>query len=209
MLAPVRFALRSAVRGYAAASSAPPLALTGPHGSYASALYSAAVKSSCLDPVASSLASLASLVHNDNKLHPILANPALSSKDRATVVEVLAKSAGAHSSIKNLLTVMAENNRLGLIKDVAAAFAALMRAHRGEMEATVTSAQPLDAKTLLRLETALTKSSLVGQGKKLKLENKVNENILGGLVVEIGDRTIDLSIASHINKLNKLLTDTI
>lgn len=38
---------------------------------------------------------------------------------------------------------------------------------------------------------------------------QVNPDILGGLVVEIGDRTIDLSVSSKIAKMNKLLTDTL
>jgi len=46
-------------------------------------------------------------------------------------------------------------------------------------------------------------------GKKLKVVTKVNPEILGGLVVEIGERTIDFSVASKISKMNKLLTDTV
>jgi F-type H+-transporting ATPase subunit O len=38
---------------------------------------------------------------------------------------------------------------------------------------------------------------------------KVNPDILGGLVVEIGDRTIDYSVSAKIAKLNKLLTDIV
>jgi F-type H+-transporting ATPase subunit O len=69
--------------------------------------------------------------------------------------------------------------------------------------------QQLDNKTLSRLETAVQKSQYVGQGKKLKVTNQVNPDILGGLVVEIGDRTIDLSVSSKIAKMNKLLNDTL
>lgn len=39
--------------------------------------------------------------------------------------------------------------------------------------------------------------------------SKVNSDILGGLIVEIGDRTIDLSVSARIAKMNKLLTDTL
>lgn len=39
--------------------------------------------------------------------------------------------------------------------------------------------------------------------------SQVNSDILGGLVVEIGDRTIDLSVSGRIAKMNKLLTDTL
>lgn len=67
----------------------------------------------------------------------------------------------------------------------------------------------MDNKTLSRLEAAVTKSQHVGSGKKLKVTNQVDPDIVGGLVVEIGDRTIDLSVSSKIAKMNKLLTDTL
>jgi F-type H+-transporting ATPase subunit O len=68
--------------------------------------------------------------------------------------------------------------------------------------------QKLDDKTLRRLETAIGKSEY-SQGKKLKVTSKVNPDILGGLIVEIGERTMDLSVSSKINRLNKMLTDTV
>ena len=67
----------------------------------------------------------------------------------------------------------------------------------------------MDSRTLSRLESAVAKSQYVGQGKKIKLTNEVNPDIVGGLVVEIGDRTIDLSVSSKIAKMNKLLSDTL
>jgi F0F1-type ATP synthase delta subunit len=69
--------------------------------------------------------------------------------------------------------------------------------------------QPLDNKTLSRLESAVSKSQYVNQGQKLKVVSKVNPEIRGGLIVEIGDRTIDLSVSSKMAKMNKLLKDTL
>jgi F-type H+-transporting ATPase subunit O len=43
----------------------------------------------------------------------------------------------------------------------------------------------------------------------LRWRNQVNPDLLGGLVVEIGDRTIDLSVSSKVAKMNKLLSDAI
>ena len=111
----------------------------------------------------------------------------------------------------------------------------LMGAARGEMELTVTSAavslhaysflllhplrlhfietksfrtQKLDEKTLRRIETAIGRSQY-SEGKKLKLVTKVNPEILGSVIVEIGERTIDYSVASRVSRMNKLLTETI
>ncbi|KAI0974785.1 ATP synthase delta subunit-domain-containing protein [Xylaria arbuscula] len=213
--APQRTLARPAVRSYAAAATQdvkPPISLYGLDGTYATALYTAAVKTSSVDPTAKALSALGDLYAKDAKLATVLATPTLSEGDKSAIVAELQKNiggAGANETVKNFLAALAENNRLGLLKNIVDKFAELIAASRGEVELVVTSTQPLDNRTLSRLETAVAKSQYVGQGKKLKVRNEVNPDILGGLVVEIGDRTIDLSVSSKISKLNKLLTDAL
>ncbi|KFX94711.1 hypothetical protein V490_04234 [Pseudogymnoascus sp. VKM F-3557] len=211
-----RAAAQPAIRSYATpASSAdtkPPVALFGLDGTYASALYTAAVKSQSLETVAKALSSLSEVYVKDPKLSNIMQAPTLTAEDKSAIIAELQKHTGGQDkadTVKNFLNTLAENNRLALLEGVCAKFGELMGAARGEIELTVTSATPLDNKTLTRLESAVAKSQYVGQGKKLKVTNKVNSDILGGLVVEIGDRTIDLSVSSRIAKMNKLLTDTL
>ncbi|KAI9770694.1 MAG: ATP synthase F0 subcomplex subunit OSCP atp5 [Geoglossum simile] len=212
-----------AIRLYAQAvpsnrqSVKPPIPLFGLDGTYASALYTAAAKTSTLDSVAKSLASLSNLLKKDPKLNTILHAPTLNPSDRVAIAGELLRHIGAtdkQDTVKGFLQTLAENNRLGLLEGVCTKFEDLMSAWHQEVELTVTSAskipiKPLDNKTLSRLESAVTKSEYVGQGKKLKVTNKVNPDILGGLLVEIGDRTIDLSVSSKMLKLNKLLTDSL
>lgn len=81
-----------------------------------------------------------------------------------------------------------------------------MAAYRGELEVVVTSAEPLDSKSLNRLDKAL-KGTEIAQGKTLKVVNRVgrcvralagmrvlihsqvNDSVLGGLLVDFGDKT--------------------
>lgn len=213
--APQRTIARTPVRTYAAAAAQdvkPPIAVFGLDGTYASALYTAAVKTSALEPTAKALSALGDLVTQDKKLNSILSTPTLTDADKSAIVAELEKSLGASNSnetVKGFLSTLAANNRLSLLKSVTERFGEIMSAARGEVEVTVTSAQQLDNKTLNRLETAVSKSQYVGSGKKLKVTNTVNPEIIGGLVVEIGDRTIDLSVSSKIAKMNKLLNDTL
>ncbi|KAK7753858.1 ATP synthase F0 subcomplex subunit OSCP atp5 [Diatrype stigma] len=217
--APARTIARAPARSYAAAAPSaaaanqdvkPPVAVYGIDGTYATALYTAAVKSSALEPTARALSALGDLYSKDAKLATILATPTLTDADKSAVVAELQKQIGgaANETVKSFLATLAENNRLGILKGVAEKFHEIISASRGEVELVVTSAQQLDNKTLNRLESAIAKSQY-SQGKKLKVRNEVNPDILGGLVVEIGDRTIDLSVSSKIAKLNKLLTDTL
>ena len=142
-------------------------------------------------------------MRKDQKLTAILQAPTLSAADKSAIVAELVKNAGATGdTVKNFLGTLAENNRLGLLPEVINKFGELMSAARGEVEMVVTSAQvrskfssrcqwrgcvwfsekligqqPLDNKTLNRLESAVSKSSYVGQGKKLKVTNKVRHRI--------------------------------
>ncbi|KAK9488235.1 OSCP/delta subunit of ATPase [Lipomyces starkeyi] len=200
---------RTFMRTYAtAASTAPPVQLFGVDGTYASALYTAAAKNSSLDATSKALTYLKTLLDKDADVSGILSNPALSASDKKIVVETLSKSVSV-PTVANLLAVLAENNRLGLLSEVIEKFNTLMSAYKGEVEATITSAAPLDSKILSRIESAISKSHFVGAGKKLKVSNKVNPDILGGLIVEVGDRTVDLSVSSKISRLNALINEAV
>ena len=204
-----------ATRSYAQAaapSTKPPVALFGIDGTYASALYTAAAKTSSLEPTAKSLENLSNVFKKDPKLGEVLGAPTLSVSDKQQIVNELQKHIGTADKdgiVKNFLDTLAQNNRLGALQGVVEKFSELMSAYRGEVELTVTSAAPLDNRTLTRLESAVSKSQYVQQGQKLKVVPKVNPDIKGGLIVEIGDRTIDLSVSSKMAKMNKLLKDSL
>ncbi|KAJ9623499.1 ATP synthase F0 subcomplex subunit OSCP atp5 [Taxawa tesnikishii (nom. ined.)] len=191
-----------AVRGYAAPanqSTKPPVPLFGLDGTYASALYTAAAKTQTLDNTAKALENMNNVFKKDNKLQAILSAPTLSASDKSQIVAEIQKHAGVQdkgNTVKNFLNTLAENNRLSVLEG-------------GEVEMIVTSAAPLDNKIIRQLETAVSKSQYVGQGKKLKVTPKVNPDIRGGLIVEIGERTIDLSVSAKMARMNKLLQDTL
>lgn len=187
----------------------PPVQLFGLDGTYATALFTAASKTTSIEAAAKSLNSLAQTVEKDSKLKEILSNPALSAQDRNLVVKTLTQQSSIDSTVVNLLKVLAENNRLDLFTKVGTQFATLTDAYNGLVKATAITAQPLDPKSLKRIEKALAQSNLVGQNKTLKLENSVKPEIQGGLIVEIADKTVDLSIATKIQKLNKVLQESI
>lgn len=100
------------------------------------------------------------------------------------VVQLLTQVGGggqdAAKGVKNLLEVMSENGRLGQLNGVVSAFEKIMRAHKGEVDVIVTSAQPLEANVLRRLEQSISKSPLISKGQRVKMQNKVHF-LLGGI----------------------------
>ena len=106
--------------------------------------YTAAAKTSSLEPTARALGTLGGLVEKDPKLATILAAPTLTAADKSAIVTELEKhlAAGAPSeAVRNFLRTLAENNRLGLLGEICDKFGQLVSAARGEVELTVTSAQ--------------------------------------------------------------------
>ncbi|KAK4507247.1 hypothetical protein PRZ48_000982 [Zasmidium cellare] len=210
---------RAATRSFAEAaakpadaSARPPIELFGVDGTYASALYTAASKSQSLDSVSKALESLTSTFEKDSRLQALISAPTLTAEDKKQIIAELQKTTGVQdktNTVSNFLDTLAENNRLSVLEGVCSKFAQLISASRGEVEMTIISAAPLDAKVVKQLETAVSKSQYVGANKKLKVVPKVDPTIRGGLVVEIGDRTIDLSVSSRMAKMNKLLQETL
>ncbi|TID19243.1 hypothetical protein CANINC_003814 [Pichia inconspicua] len=204
-------ASRQFVRSLATAASTvkPPVQLFGLDGTYATALFTAAAKESSIEKTFQSVEKLNAAVKEDEKLAEILSNPALSFGSRKEVISTLQSTLKLDKTTVNLLNVLSENNRLGLFPQIAKQFGVLNSAHNGVIEATVVSAKSLDSKTIQRLTKAIQGSKFVGQGKTLKITNEVNPDILGGLIVEVGDNTVDLSVSAKVTKLNKVLTEAI
>lgn len=67
--------------------------------------------------------------------------------------------------------------------------------------------KPLDEASLTELKTAL--SGFLAKGEVLKLETKTDPSILGGMIVSIGDKYADMSTKSKIQKLTKIMRDTV
>ncbi|CAE7781572.1 unnamed protein product, partial [Symbiodinium microadriaticum] len=103
----------------------------------------------------------------------------------------------------NLLLTMSANGRIADAAKVANAYAELMDTARGNVTATVISAEPLKKKEAKDVESAV--MSMIGKGKKVDLTFKEDANILGGLQIVIGDKVMDLSIAARVTELNMAL----
>merc|ERR1712094_165473 len=90
-------------------------------------------------------------------------------------------------------------NRLSELENVADKYEEMLRAARGQIFAEVTVAEDLSKAQRSSLEKSL--GSFLTKGQSLTMSVKTDPSILGGLVVEIGDKHVDLSIISRINKL--------
>jgi len=180
-----------------------PVPVYGIEGRYASALYSAATKKKALDAVEKDLATVAATLKSDARLSEFLNDPSVGKSLKVEGVSGVADKLKLNPLSKNLLVGMAENNRFTDIPAVASTFATIMAAHRGEVECVVTTAKALDAATTKEVEAAL--AGFLKAGQKSLITYKVDPAIVGGMVVSIGDKFCDMSMATKLNKYSELL----
>jgi len=196
-----RFSRSTAVRSFAddAASHRPVLHLNGLAARYANATYVAASKAGILEKVEAELNGLAASATKSPKFAQFLENPLISRDAKTKAVESLDKV--SHTT-RNLLTTLAGNARLSELPKVASTFEQLMKAKRGQVDAKIISAEPLDAAMLKTVQTAM--QSQVPKGKSVIIEAVTDPSIVGGLQVQIGDQFLDLSIKSKIEEIAKM-----
>ncbi|XP_077198749.1 ATP synthase peripheral stalk subunit OSCP, mitochondrial [Paroedura picta] len=184
----------------------PPIQVYGLEGRYATALYSAASKQKKLDQIEKELNRVLVLI-KDPKLSGVVMNPHIKGAVKQKVVnDTLVKEKLSPITL-NFVNVLAENGRLRYTPSVISAFGKIMSAYRGEVLCSVTTAQPLDEATLTELKTAL--NGFLAKGEILKLEVKTDPSILGGMIVSIGDQYVDMSTKSKIQKLTKIMKETV
>ncbi|XP_041115235.1 ATP synthase subunit O, mitochondrial-like [Polyodon spathula] len=183
----------------------PPIQVYGVEGRYATALYSAASKQKNLDQVEKELGRVKSLM-KDPKMTTVFMNPHIKrSIKQKTVNDVMTKEKLSPITV-NFMNLLAENGRLSFTPGVISAFGKMMSAHRGEVLCSVTTAQPLDEASLTELKNAL--NGFLQKGETLQLETKSDPSVLGGMIVSIGDKYVDMSTKTKIQKLTKIMRET-
>jgi len=172
-------------------------AVSGVSGRYARALFDLAQESKAVAEVGKALQSFQALIDESSDLQRLLRSPVFKAEDQLAAVEALAAKAGIGGLTLNFLRVMGRNRRLAAVPGAIAAFATLVAQSKGETTAEVTSAEKLTAKQIADLKAALKGAT----GSDVALATKVDPSILGGLIVKVGSRMMDNSLATKLNSL--------
>ena len=101
----------------------------------------------------------------------------------------------------NTLNLMLDKNRIGFMDELAEDFARLLRQHRGVVRAVAWAAVPLEDAQVNRLKTALGRLS----GKTIELDSRIDEKLLGGVVVNLEDKILDRSVRRGLDDLRETL----
>ncbi len=166
---------------------------------YAEALAKLAAEAQAWGPWSDRLALLAA-VAGDEQIQALAGNPAVDTGRVADVVlAVCGDKLGAEGA--NLVRLLAENKRLALAPEIAAQFQVLKAAQEGELTAHVTSAYELTeaqmAGLVAKLETKF--------GRKIKATQSMDAELIGGVVIQVGDEVMDASVRGGLESLGVTL----
>lgn len=164
---------------------------------YARAVFELAVEENEVEAWAERLAAVqALLTHPDARR--LFMNPAVPPARRMEAVDQLASEAMGERG-RNLAKLLVEGGRVDSIDGIVDEYTNLADLRAGRVRATVTTAVELDAADRGRLAKDLS----TRLGKDVRVEARVDPDILGGMVVQFGDRLVDASLAARLQQLRR------
>ena len=136
-------------------------------------------------------------VSQSRDLQLVLKSPVVKAEvKKAALQEIFAS---VHKISSDLISVLAENNRINLLGEVARQYVVLYDERHGKQLAVVTTAVPLTD----RLKAGVLQKVKELTGKDAMLKNIVDESIIGGFILRIGDLQYNASIANRFNDLKR------
>jgi ATP synthase F1 delta subunit len=166
---------------------------------YARALYDAARDAGRVEAVRRDMGAFAAAVASSRPLRDVLLDPQIDAAAKRRVLSELCRS--GDKLVANTLHVLLDKGRMPLVADVQAELEAQAVVEDAVVEVEVTSAVDLHAEaeaTLVgRLEKAL--------GRRVSLVKKVQPELIGGLVLRVGDRVADATVLARIRQLRRRL----
>jgi F-type H+-transporting ATPase subunit delta len=135
----------------------------------------------------------------DGQLMDVLANPALPLDERLAAADRV--FADLSQQVRNIIFLLVRRRRIEQLPRVAAEFIRLDERRQGITHATATSALPLTDLEVKALTARLEQMT----GGRVALETDVDEDLLGGLIVRVGDRLIDGSVRGRLERLRQQL----
>ena len=164
---------------------------------YANALFEVASENDVTDEVREQLGQFADELDENRDLQVFLFSPYFSSQEKKDGIRKIID--GADERFLNFLELLAERHRMPAIFRIRRAYDALWREENKLLPVTVTSAVELDEGLVQGVGKRIEEQT----GKKVELTSHVDPDVLGGLVLQVGNMVLDASIRNRLEQLRK------
>ena len=164
---------------------------------YAEALFDAGEDKGTLDQLQEQLGQFADAVDGSRELQVFLFSPYLSSNDKKEGLRRVVT--GAEPEFVNFLELLVEKGRMPDVFRIRREFDDLWKKANRRLDVTVTSAVELDQAVVGKIGEEVERQT----GEKVELSSEVDDGILGGIVLRVGNMVLDASIRTRLEKLRK------
>ena len=176
---------------------------TGIAKRYATAVFELSRESDALDRLEKDVDALEAALAASADLQALIASPIYRRSDQARAMAALAPRLELSAPVAGALGLMANKRRLFVLPQLLTQLRALIAQARGEVSADVVSAKKLTKAQSEKLSKVL--SARIG--KDVKLNQTVDDALIGGLVVKVGSKMIDTSIRSRLAALRNTMKE--
>ena len=164
---------------------------------YARSLFEVAKEHDVLDRVHDELGEFADALDDDRTLQVFLFSPYFSSNEKRDGVRKVVSD--ADERVVNFLELLAERHRLPALFRIKREFDALWAEENQLLPVTVTSAVDLDEGLVKEIGERIQEQT----GRKVELSSNVDPEVLGGLVVRVGNMVLDASVRNRLEQMRK------
>lgn len=167
---------------------------------YAGALFELARERGILDTVVNDVASFGEALEGNASLRYLLNSPDIGKREKRGAVEELFQDRVSNVFF-NFVLVLLKKNRQELFDLIGREFRHFYDRHRKKLRASTVTAVPLDRSSETRLRDALSQAF----DADVEIQNLVDRNIMGGVIVHVDGRVFDCSLRGQLNRLKARL----
>ena len=164
---------------------------------YARSLFEVAKDAGKLDEIREQLGQFADALADSRELQVFFFSPYFSTKEKQDGLEKALS--GADAAFENFLKLLIENHRMPVLFRVRRDFEALWREENKLLPVQITSAVELDKGTVKQIGDQIASQT----GRKIEIAAEVEPEILGGIVVRVGNSVLDASVRNRLEQLRK------
>lgn len=165
---------------------------------YAKSLFELAGEQNSREEVKREMEMVSQLIQDSREFANLLQSPVVKPDVKQKIFKEIFAGKLGDLSLKFCMLVI-DHNREGSLRSIVEAYRQMYLKSLGIARAKVTTAYQLSEKELKDLQTKLAEST----GKEIQIENKVNPDIIGGLIVRVGDQRYNGSIAAELRRLRR------
>src|SRR3954447_17143628 len=167
---------------------------------YSRALFEAAMESGDLDEIHDQLGIFADALGENKNLQTFFFSPRFSSSEKKDAIRKIIE--GGNDRFLNFLELLAERHRLPATFRIRRSFDELWREEHKVLPVEVTSAVELDSGLVASIESRIKEAT----GRQVETTQKVDPNIIGGLVLRVGNKVLDASVQGRLERLRRQIT---